>query len=144
MPEQKAPLTILGFDYGTRFIGLAVGQNRTGSANPLPAIAVRQGKPDWDTIGRVINEWQPDRLIIGYPLNMFDEEQDMSTRAQRFSRQLNGRFGLPTEMIDERLTTREAYAQCAQPGRMDKQEIDSISAVLIAESWLAEQGRGTG
>ena len=131
--------TVIGFDYGTRWIGIAVGQTLTRQARPLGAI--RNG--DWQAIGQVLDEWRPERLIVGLPLNMQGEEQEMSKRAERFGRQLEGRFGIPAVCIDERLTTREAYTIAVEDGhhKKSKQEIDSLAAALITESWLREHAK---
>ena len=127
--------TVIGFDYGTHWIGIAVGQTLTLQARPLGA--VRNG--DWDAIARVIEEWQPERLIVGLPLNMKGETQEMSAAAERFRRRLEGRFGIATSMVDERLTTREAYTIAIDNGeRKSKQQIDSLAAALITESWLRQ------
>lgn len=127
--------TVIGFDYGTRWIGIAVGLTLTRRARPLGAI--KSG--DWNAIEQVLREWQPQRLVVGLPLNMQGEEQDMSARAERFGRQLEGRFGIATELIDERLTTREAYSVAIDNGEhRTKQEIDSLAAALLTESWLRE------
>jgi putative Holliday junction resolvase len=129
------PSTVIGFDYGSRWTGIAVGQTLTRQARPLGA--VRTG--DWEAIARILDEWRPERLIVGLPLNMKGEEQEMSTRAERFARQLEGRFGIATACIDERLTTREAYTVAIDNGeRKSKQEIDSLAAALITESWLRD------
>ena len=134
MPEQAE--TVVGFDFGSHWIGLAVGQTLTGLANPLPA--VKSG--DWTAIARVLKEWQPSRLIVGLPTAMDGSDDEMTEAAQRFSRRLHGRFHLPTELHDERLTTRAAW-QIASDSEQhySKQQIDSLSAVLITESWLADQ-----
>lgn len=130
--------TVIGFDYGSRWTGIAVGQTLTRQARPLGA--VKTG--DWEAIERVLAEWQPQKLIVGLPLNMKDEEQEMSERAERFGRQLEGRFGIATICIDERLTTREAYTIAIENGqRKSKQEIDSLAAALITESWLRDYDR---
>ena len=127
--------TVIGFDYGTHWIGIAVGQTLTLQARPLGE--VRNG--DWDAIARVIEEWQPERLIVGLPLNMKGETQEMSAAAERFRRRLEGRFGIATSMVDERLTTREAYTIAIDNGeRKSKQQIDSLAAALITESWLRQ------
>ncbi len=128
--------TVIGFDFGTRWIGVAVGQTLTRQASPLNAIKSK----DWKGIERILQEWKPERLIVGLPLNMKGEQQEISKRAERFGRQLEGRFGIKTVMTDERLTTREAYQfaienQC----KKSKTEIDSLAAALITESWLREQ-----
>ena len=136
MPE--AIQTVIGFDYGTDWIGVAVGQTLTRQASPLSA--VKSG--DWTRIGQLIERWQPQRLIVGLPLNMQGETQEMSRRAERFARQLEGRFGIRSALIDERLTTREAYLIALEgERRKSKPEIDSLSAVLITESWLSEFDR---
>lgn len=131
MPEPIT--TVIGFDYGTRWTGVAVGQTLTRKAQPLNAIKTG----DWDAVRKLIDAWQPQKFIVGLPLNMAGGKQEMSERAERFGRQLEGRFGIPTEMIDERLTTREAYLIAIESERKhSKTEIDSLSAVLITESWL--------
>jgi putative Holliday junction resolvase len=127
--------TVIGFDYGTHWIGVAIGQTLTGQASPLSA--VRNG--DWEAIAQIIDEWQPERLIVGLPLDMQGSAQEMSQRAQRFARQLEGRFGIATSMADERLTTREAWSVAIDSGeRRSKQQIDSLAAALITETWLRD------
>ena len=134
MPEPIT--TVIGFDFGTRWIGTAVGQTLTGQARPLNA--VRSG--DWDAIAKLIEQWRPQRLIVGLPLNMQEQRQAMSERAERFGRQLEGRFGIPAEMVDERLTTREAYLMAIERHqKKSKTDIDSLSAMLITESWLGQR-----
>ena len=128
--------TVIGFDYGSHWIGIAVGQTLTLQARPLNA--VRNG--DWNAIARIIEEWQPQRLIVGLPLNMKGEAQEMSAAAERFARRLEGRFGIAASMVDERLTTREAYTIAIDNGnRKSKRQIDSLAAALITESWLRDQ-----
>lgn len=127
--------TVIGFDFGTRWIGIAVGQTLTRRARPLDAIKFG----DWDAVKKLVDAWQPQLFIVGLPLNMAGGKQEMSERAERFGRQLEGRFGIPAEMVDERLTTREAYQIAIENDRRhSKTEIDSLSAVLITESWLGQ------
>ena len=131
MPDPA--VSVLGFDFGSYWIGIAVGQSLTGQARPLPAL--RNG--DWQGIGQLIEEWQPGQLVVGLPLSMEGDDQEMTARAQRFGRQLEGRFGIATDMVDERLTTREAWQMAIESGEYhSKPEIDSLAAVLITESWL--------
>lgn len=139
MPDCS--LTVLGFDLGSHWIGVAVGQTTSATASPLPPIKVIKNKPDWHSIGALITEWQPNRLVIGLPLKMNDSTTDMTAPARRFCRQLEGRFHLPTELADERLTTREAWQLVEQQAtrRISKPERDSIAAVLITETWLHQQ-----
>lgn len=134
--------TILGFDFGMKNIGIAVGQELTGTANPLTAIKARDGIPDWDQIERLLQEWQPDLLVVGLPLNMDGTEQEMTAAARRFGNRLHGRFGLPVEWQDERLTTFEALDQMGIRSKMDsrqRSDVDQLSAQLILQSWLNQQ-----
>lgn len=144
MPE--APIeTVIGFDYGTSWIGIAVGQTLTAQARPLTAIKSFKQSPDWDAISLLISEWKPQRLIVGLPTSDYSETKYMTDKASHFSRQLHGRFHIDTELIDERLTTREAYTIAIDSGsRKSKPEIDSLSAVLITETWLREYQRQSG
>ena len=141
MPEKN--IIALGFDFGTHWIGTAIGQTQTNTASPLQAIRVINSKPEWGKIAELIKTWAPDVLVVGLPMNMFDEESEMSKKAQRFSRQLHGRFHIKTELTDERLTTREAWQIVENDSHrhISKPEIDCIAAVLITESWLAQQAQ---
>ena len=131
MPDE--PETVIGFDFGSRWTGIAVGQTLTGLASPLPAIKSN----DWAAIAQLIRDWQPARLIVGLPTSMDGSDDEMTEACKRFSRRLHGRFNLPTELHDERLTTRAAWQIAADSGqRYSKPQIDSLSAVLITESWL--------
>lgn len=134
--------TILGFDFGMKNIGIAVGQDLTGTANPLTAISARDGIPDWDQIAKLLKDWQPALLVVGLPLNMDGSEQEMTAAARRFGNRLHGRFGLPVEWQDERLTTYEALDQLGIRSKMDsrqRSDVDQISAQLILQSWLNQQ-----
>ena len=134
--------TILGFDFGMKNIGIAVGQELTRTANPLTAIKARDGIPDWEQIAQLLQEWQPALLIVGLPLNMDGTEQTMPAAARRFGNRLHGRFGLPVEWQDERLTTYEALDQMGIRSKMDsrqRSDVDQLSAQLILQSWLNQQ-----
>jgi len=131
MPEKLT--TVIGFDFGTYWIGVAVGQTLTRQATPLTTLKTN----DWKSIQRLIDEWRPQKLVVGLPRSMAGEDHEMTARAQRFGRQLQGRYGIDTSMVDERLTTREAYQIAVEKQEYkSKQEIDSLSAALITESWL--------
>ena len=134
--------TVLGFDFGTKSIGVAVGQSITGSANPLTSIKAVDGIPNWDDIGKLINEWKPDLLVVGLPLNMDGTEQEMTQRARKFGNRLNGRFGIKIATVDERLTTADAKARLFELGgfkALTKGQVDAVSAVLIVESYFENQ-----
>lgn len=131
--------TIIAFDFGTSSIGCAVGQSITGTAQGLSSFKAQDGIPDWDKIAKLLAEWQPDLLVVGLPLNMDGTEQPLTQRARKFANRLNGRFNLPVELQDERLTTVEAKAEIFSRGgykALKKDKVDSISACLILESWF--------
>ncbi|MEE8365973.1 MAG: Holliday junction resolvase RuvX [Gammaproteobacteria bacterium] len=141
MPDRKIQ-TVIGFDLGTGWTGVAVGQTLTTQARPLAAIKSIRQKPDWPAITRLLREWKPQKLIVGLPHSDYDDIQVMGDSATRFSRQLQGRYLIETELIDEGLTTREAFNLTVESGqRKSKPEIDSLAAVLITESWLREYQR---
>jgi putative Holliday junction resolvase len=134
--------TFLGFDFGMKNIGVAVGQELTHTANPLTVIKAREGIPNWDQIQALIDEWQPQQLIVGLPYNMDGSEQEMTAAARRFGNRLNGRFHLPVEWQDERLSTFEALDQLGIQSKMqsnNREDVDRISAQLILQSWLNQQ-----
>ncbi|MBC8209567.1 MAG: Holliday junction resolvase RuvX [Gammaproteobacteria bacterium] len=137
MPEQN--ISVMGFDFGSHWIGSAIGQTRTCTASPLQGIRVINKQPEWGVISKLIDTWQPTRLVVGLPTSMQDIPSEMTEKARRFSRQLEGRYRIKTELVDERLTTREAWQIVEQSasGRVVKQDIDCIAAVLITEHWLA-------
>lgn len=132
-------LSLLAFDYGLKNIGVAYGQSITGTANELPPLAARDGIPNWEQIAKLITEWRPQRLLVGLPLNMDDSESELSQRARKFANRLHGRFGLPVELFDERLTTRlakEAARERGHKGNYATKPVDSIAARLFLESWF--------
>lgn len=131
---------IIGFDFGTHNIGVAVGQTITGTASPLPALKAKDGQPDWNKVEKMIAEWQPKLLVVGLPLNMDGSEQPLTDLARKFANRLHGRFGLPVELQDERLTTVAAKEELFARGgyrELSKDKIDSAAAQLILEDYLA-------
>lgn len=132
---------ILGFDFGTKYIGVAIGQTITSSASPLCSVKAKDGIPHWNTIEKLIDTWQPELLVVGLPLNMDGSEQPLTARARKFAQRLHGRFGLPFVLQDERLTTADAKATLfAQGGyqALKKEQVDALAAVLILENYLAQ------
>ncbi len=125
--------TLLGLDFGLKHIGVAVGQTITRSATPMTTVNAADGRPDWTALDALIREWQPERLIVGLPLNMDGTRSDMAKRAQRFANRLNARYGLPVEMRDERLTSQEARSLSDDPDARH-----AIAAQLILEAWLQD------
>lgn len=134
--------TILAFDFGLRRIGVAVGQDVTGSASPLGTVANDGEGIDFDTIDRHVAEWQPNCLVVGMPLHADGTPSDMEKPVKAFIAEL-ARYGLPIATTDERYTSieaervlKEARAE-GRRGRIDKSAIDAAAAVLIAERYLA-------
>ncbi|ALV91127.1 MULTISPECIES: Holliday junction resolvase RuvX [Pantoea] len=131
--------TLLGFDFGTKSIGVAVGQQLTGTARALTALKAQDGTPDWNQIEKLLKEWQPDYVVVGLPLNMDGTEQPLTVRARKFANRLHGRFGVRVELQDERLSTIEARADLFERGgfrALQKGQVDSQSAVIILEDWF--------
>lgn len=131
--------TALAFDFGFNNIGIAYGQSLTGTAQALAPIKAKDGIPQWDIIEALINEWRPSILVVGLPLNMDDSESELSRRARKFGRRLEGRFGKQVAYMDERLSSfavkQEAVASGHKGNYKDK-PIDSLAAKLILEDWF--------
>ena len=134
--------TLLGFDFGSKSIGVAVGQEITASANPLQALKAQNGIPDWNIIEALVSEWQPDLMVVGLPLNMDGTPQHTTYAAKKFANRLQHKFNIEVQTQDERLTTADARAQLfAQGGyrNLKKGNVDNLSAKLILESWFEAQ-----
>ncbi len=133
----------MAFDYGLRQIGVAVGNTLLDTTQALPVLAARDGVPDWSALGTLIEQWQPDLLIVGDPINMDGTDSELSGRARKFGRRLEGRFNLSVQMVDERLTSFEAKSAARDAGHRGDYKaapVDSIAAELILRTWLAESG----
>ena len=127
---MSTPRLLLGFDYGTKQIGVAVGQVVTGQARELCVLKAQNGVPDWQQIEALLREWQPDALVVGLPLNMDGSPSEMSARAEKF---------LPVHTHDERLTTFEAKGERlrqGQHGGYRERPVDALAAALLLEGWL--------
>jgi putative Holliday junction resolvase len=136
MPDAGKPRNLLGFDYGLKQIGVASGQTLTSTASGLTILKAVDGIPDWIEVENLLDEWKPDLVVVGLPLNMDDSESVLSTRARKFARRLQGRFAVEVEMVDERLTSREAKMLGREQGTQDLTKIDHLAASLILQSWL--------
>lgn len=133
--------TVLGFDYGIRRIGVATGQTITASATPLTTLNSIKQKPDWSTIGQLIEQWKPDALIVGLPTYLDGNHSEMTEKALKFSRQLEGRYNLTVYTVNEGLSSFEAEQALQQHkkiGQQNKQEIDKMAAAIIVQSWLEQ------
>lgn len=123
-----SPRSFLAFDFGLKRVGVAAGNSLTRQATPLRTIAA-EGDERFAAIGRLIGEWQPDALIVGVPVHPDGAPHDNTRRAQRFARQLHGRFRLPVHEVDERYSTTEASASGAR-------DLDAASAAIILDQYL--------
>ena len=136
--------TCIAFDYGTRRIGLAVGEYRIKTASPAGVVNNNNGTPDWQAIDNIIELWQPTDLIVGWPLTEEGEEQTITFHVKGFIKRLNKRYALPIHKADERYSSMEAQRtlknmrSSGQRTRKTRHEdIDTIAAALILETWFA-------
>ncbi|WP_158367896.1 Holliday junction resolvase RuvX [Candidatus Williamhamiltonella defendens] len=131
---------IIAFDFGTKSIGVAIGQNITETARPLTACKSKNGTPDWIKIERLLSEWYPDLVVVGFPLNMDGTQQPITESARQFGHALYRRFGINVIFHDERLSTVEARAYLFDKGgyhALNKSSVDATSAFIILESWFS-------
>ncbi|GMR19825.1 MAG: Holliday junction resolvase RuvX [Gammaproteobacteria bacterium] len=135
----------LGFDYGTKLIGVAVGGTALGEAQALTTIVVNHGKPDWPRLDNLLKEWQPHGFVLGLPLNMDGTDTDATAPARKFGHQLQGRYNLPVHWVDERLSSVAAKAQLEEAGispvGRNKAEVDKQAARLILQNHLDQLPR---
>lgn len=135
MPEE----VFLGFDYGFKRIGVAVGQRLTRGASPLSTINAKDGVPNWILIERCIRQWKPCALVVGLPTCLDDRELYTTQAARQFATDLATRFSLPVHFVDERLTTVEARERLYAKGgyrKIKTTEVDCLAACIILEQWL--------
>jgi putative holliday junction resolvase len=134
---------ILGFDYGIKRIGIAVGNQKTNSSQCLSSVSAKNGEPFWEQIDALIQEWKPATLIVGLPLKMDGTHGDAANAATRFADALGTRYNIPVTLVDERLSSNEAdvlIRQSAPSGRSltrKRQKVrDSVAAELIIKTYL--------
>jgi putative Holliday junction resolvase len=149
MPEKAcrpAAGTVLAFDFGLARIGVAVGERELGTAHPLPALAALTQPGRMTAIGRLVKEWKPSLLVVGRPLGEDGAAHEMTRRAERFARQLTGRFGLPVRLVDESFSSAEAESRArAAYGRRRAVELargkalDSQAAQLLLEQYFDDK-----
>ena len=132
--------TVLAFDFGTKRIGVAVGDYETRLAHPLAAIAAVENRARFAAIERLVAEWRPVRLVVGLPSHADGAEHPVGRLARRFAQRLHGRFGIRTELVDERLTSHEAEGLLRAAGARGarvKAGLDSVAAQRILETYFA-------
>lgn len=137
MSMSPHPQSIVAFDYGTKRIGVAVGQTVSGTASPVATVRSRAGTPDWNAIRAIVESFAPEALVVGIPIEVNEDEDTVPTEhpltgpVMRFADQLHGLFGLPVHIVDERLSTYEARSRAPGDG-----QIDAVAAQVILETWL--------
>ena len=143
------PQTVLGFDFGLKRIGIACGDTLTRQATPRATAAVHRGAPDWEAIAREVHSLTPAVLVVGAPYNADGSEGALLAAARRFAAELERRFALPVQLIDERFSSLEAgealkerRASGERRRRLRREDIDSAAAAVILGRWF--QGEGTG
>ena len=149
MPEKARRTTagtVLAFDFGLQRIGVAVGEPEVGSAHPLPAIAAATQPGRLTAIERLVKEWKPSLLVVGHPLGEDGAPHEMTRRAEKFARQLNGRFRLPVALVDERYSSADAESRVRAAYGARKamtlargKALDSQAAQLILEQYFNDQ-----
>ncbi|WP_339058273.1 Holliday junction resolvase RuvX [Candidatus Regiella endosymbiont of Tuberolachnus salignus] len=136
--------TIMAFDFGTKSIGVAIGQTITGTATALSALKARDGIPDWLQVEKLLREWQPELVVVGLPLNMDGTEQPLTSRARKFANRLHSRFNVKIALHDERLSTVAARSHLFDHGgyrALDKGSVDAASAAVILCSWFEQHAQ---
>jgi len=131
--------TVLAFDYGERYVGVAVGEGGVGVAHPLQTIETKDAAARLAAIAALVAEWQPERLVVGLPLRLEGERHALTRRAERFARQLEARFHLPVTLVDERLSSVEAEGRLAaigRGGRRHKRLAHPVSAQVILQDYF--------
>jgi putative Holliday junction resolvase len=142
-PPLQPAQTLLGFDFGSRRIGVAVGQRITGTASALTTLAARDGQPDWNQISKLLETWQPQALVVGQPLQLDGSRSDITAAAERFARRLEGRFRLPVYLCDERLSS-HAAEHWSDTRNAHRGGLDAAAAQIILQDWLDSHGENHG
>lgn len=140
--NNETPKILIGFDFGMKRIGVAVGQTITQTARPLDTIQAKEGIPNWNALTNLIKKWVPDALVVGIPINMDGTDQVISQQARQFAQSLHEHFHLPVHEIDERLTTKDARERLFMQGgykALQDGQVDRVAAQLILQNWFAEK-----
>lgn len=131
--------TVFGFDFGLVRVGVAVGETELGMAQPLAVISAEATDARFAAIGKLVDEWRPAHMVVGLPVHLDGSGHELAARCRRFANQLHGRYRVPVELVDERLTSLEADALLAEAGlgwKQRKQHLDAVAAQRILQSWF--------
>lgn len=131
--KQQAKLegVIIGFDFGLRRIGVAIGQTITQTATPQAIVNSKDGKPDWEHISKLFEQWQPVAIVVGLPMRLDGSEQALTQPARKFGQRLSGRYNRPIFYIEEQLSSIEAENR-----GLKQKHIDDHAAQILLENWL--------
>ncbi|MEM9396248.1 MAG: Holliday junction resolvase RuvX [Pseudomonadota bacterium] len=132
----------MAFDFGLRQIGVAVGNTALGTSQALPILSAKDGIPNWDLVSALLGEWKPDQVLVGDPINMDGTVSEIATRARKFARRLEGRFGVSVTLVDERLTSfaaKQAQRDLGHDGNYKREPVDSLAAELILRDWFNQR-----
>ena len=137
-PPKMIDGTLIAFDFGFKRIGIAVGQTITYTATPIGIISAKDGIPAWPDIEKHLNQWQPNAVVVGIPVNVGYEDRQLEYAAIKFARRLKHRFQLPVFGMDEHLTTFAAKQLYSTAGKKPSKNtrIDDIAAKVILETWF--------
>ena len=136
---KRASQIVMAFDFGTKNIGIAIGQEITGSSQTFYTVKANQGEPEWTQLDKVVFDWNPKLFIVGDPLNFDGSESDMKEKSDKFSYQIQKKYKIPVKLVDERLTTKEARERIKEGVDMSlrsSNDIHQVSAQIILESWF--------
>ena len=122
---------VLGFDFGLRRIGVAVGQTVTQTASPEAIVKSKDGKPDWEHISKLFENWKPVAIVVGLPMHLDGTEQALTQPARKFGQRLSGRYHCPVFYMEEQLSSIEAESR-----NLKQTQIDDHAAQIILENWL--------
>ena len=136
--------TLIGFDFGERRIGVAVGETGTGIANPLGAIDGAANEVRFREIEKLVNEWRPAGFVVGRPKHSDDSEHAVAKLAEKFARRLHAKYHVPVVLVDETLTsaTAEAHLRDNRAGAKKKGDVDAVAAAIILQSYLDDPKAG--
>ncbi|MCW8856013.1 MAG: Holliday junction resolvase RuvX [Kangiella sp.] len=142
MAQATSPQRYLCFDFGEKRLGVATGLRDQMSSQALTVLAVVNDQPDWSLVEKLITEWRVEAFVVGLPLNMDDTEQQITQKARKFAGRLHGRYGLPTHLHDERLSSAEVKDYLFEIGgykKLKQTPIDAYAAELILKGFFEQQ-----
>ncbi len=141
--QTSTALTLFGIDYGTRKIGVAVGQTVTRTAMGIAVVPVKNREPVWEELDALVQRWKPSAFVVGMPYNMDGTDSDMTARVAHFAKTLTERYGKACHTVDERLSTRAAREIGRENAELigkrydERSKVDAMAAQLLLESWLS-------